>query len=137
MLKTTKNCPATHIPQSSPYQYSDGGVEEYAPISVALLNGADEVYAIVLSPSKSIVQKKQFQDMVGSIQQTINIFADRVDQANVVEAQDLANLLGKKLVVIRPNVTLTGDARNPNDFDPATMRRLMNEGTLKAQEEIP
>jgi NTE family protein len=129
--------PATHIPKDSPYQYSDGGVEEYAPLSVALLNGADEVYAIVLSPSKSIVQKKQFRDMVGSIQQTINIFADRVDQANVVEAQDLANLLGKKLVIIRPDVTLTGDTRNPNDFDPATMRRLMKEGYLKAQEELP
>jgi predicted acylesterase/phospholipase RssA len=129
--------PATHIPKDSKYQYSDGGVEEYAPISVALLNGADEVYAVILSPSKSIVQKKQFKDMVGSIQQTINIFADRVDQSNVVEAQDLAAALGKKLVIIRPDITLTGDARNPNDFDPATMRRLMREGYRKAQEELP
>jgi NTE family protein len=129
--------PATHIPQGSTYQYSDGGVEEYAPISVALLNGADVVYAVILSPSKPIVQKKQFKDMVGSIQQTINIFADRVDQANVVEAQDLATALGKKLIIIRPDVTLTGDARNPNDFDPATMRRLIKEGYQKAQEELP
>jgi NTE family protein len=129
--------PATHIPKDSLYQYSDGGVEEYAPISIALLNGAEEVYAIILSPSKSIVQKKQFKDMVGSIQQTINIFADRVDQANVVEAQDLAAALGKKLVIIRPDVTLTGDTRNPNDFDPATMRRLMKEGYMKAQEQLP
>ncbi|HTA76672.1 MAG TPA: patatin-like phospholipase family protein [bacterium] len=129
--------PATHIPKGSPYQYSDGGVEEYAPISVALLNGADEVYAIVLSPSKPIVQKKQFRDMVGTIQQTINIFADRVDQANVAEAQDLAATLGKRLMIIRPDVTLTGDSRNPNDFDPATMSRLINEGYQKAEQMFP
>ena len=73
---------------------------------------------------------------MGSIQQTINIFADRVDQANVMEAQYLAAALGKKLVIIQTDFTLTGDARNPNDFDPATMRRLMKEGYLKAQEEL-
>jgi predicted acylesterase/phospholipase RssA len=129
--------PATHIPKGSPFQYSDGGVEEYAPISVALLNGADVVYAIVLSPGKSTAQKKQFTDMVGSVEQTVNIFADRVDQANVAEGQDLANVLGKKLVIIRPDGILTGDARNPDDFDPTTMRRLMKEGYLKAQKILP
>jgi len=55
-------------------QYVDGGVKEYAGIQLAIDAGAEEIYAIVLNPESKEPEEHPFNDVVGILQRTIDIF---------------------------------------------------------------
>lgn len=59
-------------------QYVDGGVKERAPLEMALLNGATEIYAVVLAPKEHAAQEKRFRDVPGILMRTIDMLTDDV-----------------------------------------------------------
>src|SRR5262249_24046495 len=59
-------------------QYVDGGVRERAPLEIALLNGATEIYAVVLAPKQHTAQEKEFTDDFDILMRTISTFTDDV-----------------------------------------------------------
>jgi len=83
--------PSTQIPANSPNQFVDGGVLDFAPISIAMLNGVDEVYSVVISPENPAPVTNNYVSMIDTLARTIDMFAGRVDQANVGDARDLSN----------------------------------------------
>lgn len=64
-------------------QYVDGGVKEYAGIQLAIDAGADEVYAILLTPEKRDPQEQTFNDAFTILERTIDIFTAEVDYNDV------------------------------------------------------
>lgn len=59
-------------------QYVDGGVRERTPLEMALLNGATDIYAVVLAPKAHAPQEKKFQDVPGILMWTIGTLTDDV-----------------------------------------------------------
>jgi len=59
-------------------QYVDGGVKEYIGIQLAIDAGADEIYAIVLTPEKIDPVEQTFTDAYTILQTTIDMFTDGV-----------------------------------------------------------
>jgi predicted acylesterase/phospholipase RssA len=64
-------------------QYVDGGVKEYAGIQLAIDAGAEEIYAIVLSPETRDVEEQPFNDAMGILERTIDIFTAGVGNNDV------------------------------------------------------
>jgi NTE family protein len=64
-------------------QYVDGGVREYAGIQLAIDAGADEIYAILLSPGKEIVTDKEFKNAFEILTQAMDIFITDVGENDV------------------------------------------------------
>lgn len=61
-----------------PRQFVDGGVREYAPIQLAIDNGATDIYAILLSPATPEVNNKRFTGVLDILEQTIGLFTTDV-----------------------------------------------------------
>ncbi len=64
-------------------QYVDGGVREYAGIQLAIDAGADEIFAILLSPEKEIITEKEFTNAFDILTQTIDIFTTDVGSSDI------------------------------------------------------
>lgn len=132
--------PLTHIPQGpvSQDQYADGGVLDFIPLEIAFANGAQDVYSIALSPSFPDPVTVQCKDLVGTLMQTIDVLANRVDIADTQEAEDYVDAWNaeprhqkdpKHLYFIRPEHKIQGDA---NVFDPVQMGNWMSQGASTA-----
>lgn len=61
-----------------PRQFVDGGLREYAPIQLAIDNGATEIYAILLTPELPAATNQRFTSMLDILQQTIGWFTNDV-----------------------------------------------------------
>jgi NTE family protein len=59
-------------------QYVDGGVREYAGIQLAIDAGADEIYAILLSPADEAVDEVTYNDAFTILTKTTDIFTTDV-----------------------------------------------------------
>jgi NTE family protein len=59
-------------------QYVDGGVREYAGIQLAIDAGADEIYAILLTPSNEVVDEVTYNDAFTILTKTTDIFTTDV-----------------------------------------------------------
>lgn len=68
-------------------QYVDGGVREVAPLKIAIDNGADVIYAIVLSPDPKPVENKEFKGLFSIAGRTVSTFIDDVASNDVKIAQ--------------------------------------------------
>jgi len=64
-------------------QYVDGGVRAYAGIQLAVDAGADEIYAILLSPSAGTPDNEVFNDAFTILEHTIDIFTTEVAVTNL------------------------------------------------------
>jgi NTE family protein len=64
-------------------QYVDGGVKEYVGIQLAIEAGADEIYAIVLSPQQQPPAQQVYNDAFTILEQTIDIFTSGVGFDNI------------------------------------------------------
>jgi NTE family protein len=117
---------------NSPRQYVDGGVREYAPIRVALDNGATDIYVIYLSPEAEPEVNKEYKSIFDILLRTMALFSDDVGENDVVIPQ----LYNKALVYIDEvkkkiveNSTLSGPIVNqffdlPNN--PFAGKKLLN-----------
>jgi NTE family protein len=80
-IKVNKNLP--NNPEKD-LQYVDGGVREYAGIEMAIHAGATEIFTILLSTSKSEPENKQYKDLFGLLERTIDIFTGDVGKNDLV-----------------------------------------------------
>jgi predicted acylesterase/phospholipase RssA len=55
-------------------QYVDGGVREVAPLKVAIDQGAEAIYAIVLSPARPALSEKTYMFVVGTLLRVLDLF---------------------------------------------------------------
>lgn len=81
--------PPIHIPKSAQpvRQYVDGGVREVAPLRIAIVNGAEVIYAIILSPEKRAPKEQKFQGLVSMAGRTVELFVEDVAANDVRMAQ--------------------------------------------------
>lgn len=59
-------------------QYSDGGVREVAPLKIAIDNGAEEIYAVVLNPEKSSVSEKKLRKIPEIALKTLSMLEEEI-----------------------------------------------------------
>ncbi|WP_118950655.1 patatin-like phospholipase family protein [Taibaiella helva] len=73
--------PIEVIPGAQPLrQYVDGGVREYAGIQLAIEQGADEVFVILLSPEINPPVEKRYNSVPDILMRTIEIFSEDVGE---------------------------------------------------------
>jgi NTE family protein len=65
-------------------QYVDGGVREYVGVELAIEAGADEIYAIVLSPQDDPPVATTYNDAFTILERTIDIFTGGVGYDNLL-----------------------------------------------------
>ncbi|MCW3106814.1 MAG: hypothetical protein JWQ09_1320 [Segetibacter sp.] len=80
-IKVNKDVPGEPNPN---FQFVDGGVREYAGIEMAIDNGATEIFTILLSPGTKAVDNKEYGDLFGILQKTIDIFTDDVGKNDLI-----------------------------------------------------
>ena len=106
-------------------QYTDGGVREYAPLKIAIDNGATRIYAIVLRPEKREPKDKTYDFIVKTLQRTINLFVEEVAVNDVNQAvlynkatQYLkeARKKAKSMLTASQVKKIFDDPGNPNPF---------------------
>jgi predicted acylesterase/phospholipase RssA len=67
--------PVTICPAEEPLrQYIDGGDREYAGIEIAVAAGATDIYTLLLAPSATIPDNREFKDLFSILQTTLDIF---------------------------------------------------------------
>lgn len=59
-------------------QYVDGGVRELAGLQLAIDAGAEEIYAILLTPADVPAEEKNFSNTLSILEQTVDIFTQDV-----------------------------------------------------------
>jgi predicted acylesterase/phospholipase RssA len=64
-------------------QFVDGGVREYAGVQLAIDAGADEIYAILLSPADDPPVEQTYNDAFTILERTIDIFTTDVSVNNI------------------------------------------------------
>lgn len=69
---------------ATPRQYVDGGVREYAPIRVALDNGATDIYVVYLSPETEPEVSKEYKSIFDILLRTLALFSDDVGENDVL-----------------------------------------------------
>lgn len=92
---------------TSPRQFVDGGVREYAPIQLAIDNGATDIYAIVLSPEEAAATNKRFTKVLDILEQTISLFSSDVSAADIKTPQ-LYNRALQYLEAVKDNMRAAG-----------------------------
>ncbi len=80
-IKVNKDVPGDPHPH---FQYVDGGVREYAGIQMAIDNGATEIFTILLNPGTQTSDTKEYKDLFGLLQKTIDIFTDDVGKNDLI-----------------------------------------------------
>jgi NTE family protein len=74
--------PAVRVPRDGD-QFVDGGVREVAPISKAILEGAEEIYAIVLSPEISARKSAAYRFVGDTLARALDILLEEVVRDDV------------------------------------------------------
>lgn len=110
-------------------QFVDGGVRSYAPIRVAIENGATEIYAILLSPEKAKPVTKQYKAAYRILGRTFNLFMENVGHGDVLAATDAAKAAGARIQWIRP---LDDPLTDSLDISPQVQGKLMELGRERA-----
>ncbi len=95
-------------------QYVDGGVREYAGIQLAIDAGADEIYTILLSPEKDVVEETTFNDAFGILTTTIDIFTTDVG-SNDIRVPMLYNRALKYINSVQEKMLKAGIEQNVID----------------------
>lgn len=124
-IKTKKDQPAKEVEQ-----FVDGGLREYAPIRVAIENGADKVYAILLGPEKKPPHTRHFKSSFRILARTFSIFMDDVGANDVETANLLAQQKGAKIKYIRPDRELL---TNSLDISSIVQGKMLEAGRKAAR----
>ncbi len=118
-IKTSANQPARQAEQ-----FVDGGVREYAPIRVAIENGADKVYAILLGPEKKPPVAKQYRAAFRILVRTFDLIRDDITYNDIQTANLLAEQKGATIKYIRPSEDFLTDSLNVSSIIQARMLEL-------------
>ena len=111
------------------HQFVDGGVREKVPISITIDAGATEVYAVITSPEEEAPKDRMLTSLPDILLRTISLFLEEVLRTDLTAAQTLADELGVKLTVIRPEGVLL---ENALVFDQGDMERMIEDGRNRA-----
>jgi NTE family protein len=76
-------------------EYVDGGVREYAPLKVAIDQGATDIYAVILSPLVRTRINKSFGSVLGVLPRAIDVLTEDVAQNDIEVAERYNSLLAK------------------------------------------
>lgn len=80
--------PIEVIPGAQPVrQYVDGGVREYAGIQLAIEQGADEIFVILLSAPGTVPVDKRYTSVPDILMRTIEIFTSDVGENDIIIPQ--------------------------------------------------
>jgi predicted acylesterase/phospholipase RssA len=106
-------------------QYTDGGVREFAPLKIAIDNGATRIYAIVLRPEEREPKGKTYDFIVKTLQRTINLFVEEVAVNDVNQAVlynkatrylEEARKKAESMLTASQIKAIFDDPANPNPF---------------------
>lgn len=125
------------------HQYGDGGVREVAPLKVAIDQGAEAIYAIVLSPAQPAPSEQTYQFVVGTLLRVIDLFVQEVTVNDV----DTAVLYNQALRYLRQARETASTLLSPDQVaaifdDPAVAnpfagKRLLEVSMIRPAEELP
>jgi predicted acylesterase/phospholipase RssA len=134
--------PAVRIEENGD-QYVDGGVREIAPLKIAVDNGANRIYAIVLSPENREREDETYAFIVKTLQRTINLFLQEVAVNDVGKAV----LYNKAIVYLdkakkEAETVLTPDQisaifDNPENPNPFAGKRVIELYLIRPEEDLP
>lgn len=80
--------PVEAIPGAVPLrQYVDGGTRAIAPTEIAIVNGAEELYTIILNPAEYKPDDVPYDSIVKILLRTIDLFTAQISQDNIHNAQ--------------------------------------------------
>ncbi|MGD8779456.1 MAG: patatin-like phospholipase family protein [Ignavibacteria bacterium] len=80
--------PVNIIPDADPQrQYVDGGTRAIAPNEVAIVNGATELYSIILDPASHEPVNEPYNNILKILLRTIDLFTTQITQNDVRLAQ--------------------------------------------------
>jgi NTE family protein len=135
--------PAVSIPKGGPEQFVDGGVREIAPVKVAVNAGAEEIYAITLSPRRRKAKNHEFTRVVDVLGRTIDLFTQEIvlnDLRNVQVLCDAVNWIEEfrqdlktKAGLSETQITTAFDTKIANPFEGVRTRRIF---PIRPAEEI-
>ena len=112
-IKINKDIPGEPHPN---YQYVDGGVREYAGVQMAIDHGATEIFTILLAPDTKNFDEKEYTNLFGLLEKTIDIFTDDVGKNDLI----IPNLYDRSLEYIqavKTKIISSGiNAATVNDF---------------------
>jgi len=124
-------------------EYVDGGVREYAPINVAITNGATDVYVIIHSPPPGTSGPDEGR-MVGMLKvaaKTIHLLTDEVGE-NDLRLTEIYSEATQYLEQIRGNARTLGltNAQITQLFsgsNPLVGRRSVNLHIIRPEKDFP
>lgn len=100
--------PIEVIPGTQPVrQYVDGGVREYAGVQLAIEQGADEIFVILLSAEGSTPVDKRYTSVPDILMRTIDIFTADVSENDLIIPQ-LYNRALNYMDAVRANLKQYG-----------------------------
>ena len=68
-------------------QHADGGVRELEPLKIAVLNGADEICAVVMEPEQRTPVQRVFGKILPTTERTVELFTEEILLNDIREAQ--------------------------------------------------
>lgn len=124
-------------------QYTDGGVRECAPLSIAVDNGATDLYSIVLSPEKRDPSNETYIFVVKTFLRFLDLILTEVTENDISKAvlynkavvyMDKLQKKAKNMLTKDQMNKLFDDPKNPNPF---ADKKLLNLYIIRPSEELP
>lgn len=89
-IKVGRDVPGAAHPE---FQYVDGGVVEYVGIQMAIDAGAQEIFAIMLSPANDTIVKPEFTNLISILGVTVDILVSEIGKNDVALTSQYAAAL--------------------------------------------
>lgn len=125
------------------HQYTDGGVREVAPLKVAIDNGAEALYAIVLSPEQQVPSDATYTFVVKTLLRIIDLFLQEVTANDVDNAilynraiRYLSQVQEKAATMLTPSQSEALFA-DPQNLNPFVGKRLLELHIIRPAEALP
>ena len=110
-------------------QYMDGGLRDISPVKVAVLAKIPEIIIIDMIPEENEYDNRLFKRIPEIVGRGLEIMSKEIVDGDIAQAQKA----GVKTTIIRPREGLN---KNPLDFDPVAMRKMLDLGYEAARSQI-
>ena len=126
-------------------QHTDGSVRELEPLKVAVQNGADEIYAVVMEPERRAPVEGRFRRILPTTRRTVELFTEEILLNDLAEARlyNEATLYRQALRArVKRRFRLTDVEADelfalPDVRDPTEGRRVVNLHLIRPERELP